>query len=155
MSRRVTRAMTDAPVDPDVLALIVQAGRAAPNAGNRRLQPMVVVTEPRLLRLLRLVSPGMLQRPTAAIVICLDDLRAARYGFRAGSPGLFIDVGTIAATLLLAAYGLDVAAGPVTSFSAPAVGRILQLEAGVRACMIVCLGHAAGHQPPAMVRGAD
>ena len=153
LRRRVSRRMTGEPVDPAVLEVIVRAGRAAPNAGNRRLQPMLTVTDARLLRLLRLVSPGMLPQPPAAVVICIDERRAAAYGFRPGAPGLYIDVGTTAATLLLAAEGLGVAAGPVTSFSAAAVSRLLALDVGIRPVMIVCLGHGASAQPPPMGRG--
>ncbi len=131
LARRVTRRMSDEPLDPDVLALLLRAGRAAPSAGNRRLQPMFPVTDARRLRLLRLVLPGMLPRPPAAIVIAVDNGRAAGYGMRPGLPGLYIDVGTTAATILLAAQGLGVAAGPVTSFSAAAVRRLLDSSARI------------------------
>ncbi len=148
--RRVTRQMTTEPVDPDDLELIIRAARYAPNAGNRRLQPVISVTDSRTLRLLRLVSPGMLPAPTAAAVICIDEARAAGYGFRPGTPGLYVDVGTTAATMLLAAFELGVASCPVTSFSRAAVARILGVEAAVTPQMIICLGHAGAEQPPAM-----
>jgi nitroreductase len=153
LSRRVTRRMSDEPLDPDALQLILRAGRAAPNAGNRRLQPALAITDPRLLRLVRLVSPGMLPQPPAAVLICLDERRAEAYGFRPGTPGLYIDVGTAAATMLLAAHALGVAAGPVTSFSKTAVARLLDLDEGLRPQMFICLGHATADQPPASRRG--
>ena len=111
---------------------------------------MIGVTDPRTLRLLRLVSPGMLPTPTAAAVICIDEGRAAGYGFRPGTPGLYVDVGTTAATMLLAAFEMGVGCCPVTSFSRAAVARILGVDAGVAPQMIICLGHAAAQQPPAM-----
>jgi nitroreductase len=94
----------------------------------------------------------MLQRPMAAIVICVDWAQAHNYGFPPTNPGPYIDVGTAAATLLLAAHSIGLAAGPVTSFSRTAVARILNLADGVRPELIVCLGHAATEQPPAMRR---
>jgi len=42
---------------------VLDAARWAPNAGNRRLQRFVAVQDPLTLRLLRMVSPGMFQRP--------------------------------------------------------------------------------------------
>ena len=36
----------------------------APSAGNRRLHPLVVVTDPRRLSVLRLVSPGIVTTPS-------------------------------------------------------------------------------------------
>jgi nitroreductase len=147
-TRRVTRTMTAERVDPHDLELVIAAARFAPNAGNRRLQPVVPVTDARQLRLLRQVSPGMIARPQAAAVICIDVARAVDFGFRPDTPGLYVDVGTTAATLLLAAHAVGLAACPVTSFSRVAANRILALRDGTTAQLIICLGHAAMHQPP-------
>jgi nitroreductase len=149
-SRRVARQMDDRPVDPADLDRVVRAARYAPNAGNRRLQPVIPVSSPRLLRLLRLVAPGMLARPPAAAVICIDRGRAVAYGFRPDAPGLFIDVGTAAATMLLAAHAIGLASCPVTSFSRAAVARLLGLSDSITPQLIVCLGHATATQPPTL-----
>ncbi len=85
-SRRVARALTAQPVTRDQLDTVLEAASFAPSAGNRRLHPLVVVTDPGRLSVLRLVSPGMLQRPAAAIVICIDQANARRFGFRPGTP---------------------------------------------------------------------
>lgn len=154
-SRRVVRNMTDEPIAPSDIAAVLSAMRFAPNAGNRRLHPVVAVTDPARLRLLRLVAPGMLARPAAAVVICIDVARAVEFGFVPDHPGLFIDVGTSAATGLLAAHALQLAAEPVTSFSRAAVGRLLDLPPGLEPRMMLCLGHAAVAQPPAMGRWAS
>ncbi len=146
-TRRVTRAMSAEPLDPALVDTVLQAARWAPNAGNRRLQPVQAVTDPVTLRLLRAVSPGMVPRPQAAIVICLDTARAEEFGFQPGHRGLYVDIGTTAATLLLAAHSLGVGACPVTSFSRTAAARILGLRPGLSPEMIVCLGHSADAQP--------
>jgi nitroreductase len=151
-TRRVARALTDAPIANDQLAAVLDSARYAPHAGNRRLHRYVVATRPSLLRAMRMVSPGMLQRPMAAIVVCVDWAQAHDYGFSPASRGPYIDVGTAAATLLLAAHSIGVGAGPVTSFSHTALATILNLPTGVRPELIVCLGHAATGQPPAMRR---
>lgn len=142
-SRRVVRAMTAEPVDRETLETVLDAARWAPTAGNRHLQRFVVTDDAGVLRVLRAVSPGMLQRPTAAITICTDRGLAAAYGFPPDAPGLFVDVGTAMATLLLAAHAIGVGAGPVTSFSRAAVAVVLQLPEGWRPELIVCLGHPA------------
>jgi nitroreductase len=149
-TRRVVRAMTSEPVAREALERILDAAAHAPSAGNRRLQRFVVVEHPATLRVLRMVSPGMLQRPPAAIVVCVDVARAEEYGFARDSRGLYVDVGTVAQTMLLAAHALDLGAGPVTSFSGAAVSAVLKLPAGWSPEMIVCLGHAAAVQPAAM-----
>lgn len=151
-TRRVVRSLTDEPVGHDQLRIVLDSARYAPHAGNRRLHRYVVVTRPSLLRAARLVSPGMLQRPMAAIVVCVDWAEVHKYGFAPANPGPYIDVGTAAATLLLAAHSTGLGAGPVTSFSRAALATILKLPAGVRPELIICLGHPASEQPPGMRR---
>jgi nitroreductase len=151
-TRRVVRALTDAPVERDQLRTVLDSARYAPHAGNRRLHRYVVVTWPSLLRAVRMVSPGMIQRPAAAIVVCVDWAQVHNYGFPPANPGPYIDVGTAAATLLLAAHSIGLGAGPVTSFSRAALATILKLPDGVRPELIICLGHTAREQPPAIRR---
>jgi nitroreductase len=149
-TRRVTRNMSPEPVTQQDLDLVLAAARWAPNAGNRRLQPVVAVTDPVLLRLLRCVSPGMVPRPQAALVVCVDTNRAADFGFDPDWRGLFVDVGTTAATLLLAAHAVGLGSCPVTSFSRAAVAELLDLAPGVRPELLVCLGHPDVEQPPTL-----
>jgi nitroreductase len=151
-TRRVVRALTDAPLGHDQLRTVLDSARYAPHAGTRRLHRDVVVSRPSLLRAVRMVSPGMLQRPAAVIVVCVDWAQVQNYGFSPANPGPYIDVGTAAATLLLAAHSIGLGAGPVTSFSRTALATILRLPAGVRPELMICLGHAAAGQPPAMRR---
>jgi nitroreductase len=151
--RRVTRAMTDEPVPAERLEAILEAARWAPTAGNRHLQRFVATADPGVLRVLRMVSPGMIQRPTAAITICVDRALALRYGFPPNARGLSVDVGTAMATMLLAADAVGVGAGPVSSFSRAAVAVALALPEGWSPEMIVCLGHPASEQLPAMAPG--
>jgi nitroreductase len=152
-SRRVVRAMAPDPVPRALLEKVLDAARWAPSAGNRHLQQFAVTDDPATLRVLRMVSPGMLQRPAAAIVICTDRARAAEYGFAADAPGLLVDVGTAAATILLAAHAVGIGAGPVTSFSRAAAAVVLRLPPGWRAEMIICLGYPASGGPAPMASG--
>lgn len=149
-SRRVARALTDEPVARETFEAILDAGRWAPTAGNRHLQRFVATDDLATLRVLRMVSPGMLQRPTAAITICIDRRLASEYGFPPDAAGLHVDVGTAAATLMLAAHGLGIGAGPVTSFSRAAVSVVLRLPEGWVPELVVCLGHPAAGGPGPM-----
>jgi len=148
--RRVTRAMTDEPVAREQVETILEAARWAPTAGNRHLQRFVATTHPGTMRVLRMVSPGMIPRPPAAIVVCVDRGLAADYGFRPDTPGPWIDVGTATATILLAAQAVGLGAGPVSSFSRAAVAVALDLPEGWEPELIVCLGHPAPDQPAPM-----
>ncbi|MHA6794859.1 nitroreductase family protein [Pseudonocardia bannensis] len=151
-TRRVVRTMSDQPVAREQIEAVLDAGRYAPSAGNRHLHRFVATSDPAILRVLRMVSPGMIQRPAAAVTICIDQPLAVEYGFARTSPGLYVDVGTIAATMLLAAHGIGLGAGPVSSFSRAAVGVVLRLPEGWSPELVVCLGHPATEQPPPMGR---
>jgi len=92
----------------------------------------------------------MFQRPTAIVVICIDGGRAESFGMRPTAKGLYVDVGTTAQTMLLAAHSLGLGAGVVTSFSQAAVSAVLNLPEGWSPEMFICLGHAAPVQPAGM-----
>jgi nitroreductase len=144
--------MTSEPVSRDQLEQILEAASHAPNAGNRRLQRFIVVDRATTLRVLRMLSPGMLQHPAAVIIICSDVGKAVEYGFAPTSRGLYVDVGTAGQTMLLAAHALRLGSGPVTSFSKAAVGAALNLPRSLRPEMIICLGHPDREGPPPMSR---
>ena len=156
-TRRVVRALTDQPVEREKLVQILKAARWAPSGGNRRLHRFVAIQNPRTLRLLRMVAPGMYQRPTALVVICIDWDRVDAYGIPlecAGRfvdmEGVYIDIGTAAQSTLLAAHSLGLGSGIVTSFSRAAVSTILNLPAHLSAEMFICLGYAVPNPPRGM-----
>src|SRR5262249_1912903 len=88
-SRRMVRALTDAPVPREQVEQILEAARWAPSAGNRRLHHFVAIQDAVTLRLLRMVSPGMFQRPRAVIAICIDGQRARSFGMSPTARGLY------------------------------------------------------------------
>ena len=149
-TRRMTRALTGEAIARSELEEVLKAARWAPSAGNRRLHRFIAIQDPLTLKLLRMVSPGMFQRPVAIVVICVDRAKAESFGMRPTAKGLYVDVGTAAQTMLLAAHSLGLGAGVVTSFSQAAVSAILNAPEGLSPEMLVCLGHAAASQPPGM-----
>lgn len=150
--RRVVRALTDEPLDRSRLETLLDAARWAPTAGNRHLQRFVACDHPGTLRALRMVCPGMFQRPVAVIGVCVDLRLAREYGFPPHAVGPYVDVGTATATVLLAAHALGVGAGPVTSFSKAAVRAVLDLPDSWSPEMIIGLGHPAPVQPAPITR---
>jgi nitroreductase len=151
-SRRVVRAVTDEPLDRAPVEAILDSARWAPTAGNRHLQRFVLTDDPGTVRALRMVSPGMEQRPRTVVAICVDWAEVAAYGFPPHVTGPYLDVGTAMATMLLAAHTLGVGASPVSSFSRAAVGAVLRLPDGWRAEVMIGLGHPAPVQPPPFAR---
>lgn len=142
-TRRVIREMSDRPVERAQLEKIVEAGRWAPAAGNQRTNRFVVVQDPSTLRLIRLFSPGMFQHPQAVILVCVDwhVVESNQYPVTDRSP--YIDLGATMQTMMLAAHGMGVGSGPVTSFSKEAVRVILNLPSNLTPEIMICIGYAA------------
>ena len=152
-TRRVIRDMTDEPVDPQALAQILEAGRWSPTGGNQRPNRFVVIDDPQLQHLIRLVSPGMFQHAPILILICVDFEIFHHQLDPLDDPLFNIDVGKAAQTMALAAHSLGLSTGPVTSFNKAAVHKILNLPEQVIPCLFLCVGHK-GQQAQFAMRGA-
>ena len=142
-TRRVIRNMTDQPVERGKLEKVLEAGRWAPTGGNHRLLRFVAIQNPSTLRLMRKVSPGMFQKPAAAIVICIDWDVVTHHEIPSHDRAIYIDVGTAMENMLLAAHAIGLGSGPVTSFSKEAVRVALNLPQNLSPEVIVCVGHTA------------
>jgi nitroreductase len=142
-SRRVIRVMTDKQVDREVLEKILETARWAPAAGNQRTNRFVVVQDPVTLRLIRKFSPGMFQKPQAVILICLDWNVVNANKFSETDTAPYMDVGATMQTIMLAAHGIGLGSGPVTSFSKEALRVILNLPDNLSPEMLICIGYAA------------
>ena len=152
-SRRVVRDMTDEPVAATALAQILEAARWSPTGGNQRPNRFIVVTDPRLQALIRLVSPGMFQQAPVLILICVDYREIHQQLDNRDDPVFLVDVGKAAQTMALAAHSLGLATGPVTSFNKVAIRAILNLPEEISPQLFLCLGHKAPVEQFAM-RGA-
>ena len=149
-TRRVARSMTDHPIEPAQLERVLEAGRWAPSAGNHRPHRFVAVQDPLTIRLIRMVSPGMFPRPTALVLICTDEETVSFHRIPAHSTTVYMDVGTTAENMLLAAHAQGLASGPVTSFSKEAVRVVLNLPKHLSPQMFICLGHPGPPGRPPM-----
>lgn len=142
-TRRVIRNMTDQPVEREKLEKILEAARWAPVGGNQRVHRFVVIQDPTLLRLLRMVAPGMFQKPKTIILICIDWDAVKAENFSGTEKTPYIDIGSQMQTMMLAAHSIGVGSGPVTSFSREAVRVILNIPPNLEPHLMVTLGYAA------------
>ena len=142
-TRRVIREMSDKSVELPQLKIILEAGRWAPAGGNMRALRFVVIQDPKILHLIRTFSPGMFQRPQAMILLCLDLKILEDNHVPDTDLAPYMDIGATMQTMMLAAHGLGVGSGPVTSFSHEAVREILNLPPNLSPELILCIGYAA------------
>jgi albonoursin synthase len=142
-ARRSVRAHTEELVPAEVLAQLLEAARWAPTGGNRQRWCFVVVQDPLRIRKLAAVSPGLLGKPTALIVICSETDNGADRSRELNEACSLIETGMAAQNIMLAATAWRLGSCPVRSFNAAAVGRLLKLPAGIQPELIVTLGHPA------------
>jgi nitroreductase len=140
-SRRVARDFTSDQLTKDQLDKILTAGRWAATAGNRRINRFLVVQDPRSLKLVRSIAPGIWAKPTALIIICVDlDLARQDLVQIERDPSIQIDVGTAAMNMMLAAHVIGVGSCPVTSYSRSGLSKMLDLPATAIPEFILQLG---------------
>lgn len=146
-TRRVAKRYADGPIAEEDLWTILEAARWAPSGSNLRVHRFVVVTDPRLLRLIRMFSPGMVAGvPAALIVICIDwDLAGYEAPIQAHRE-VYWDVGAAAQNMLLAAHALGLAAGPMTADSPSALRVFLRLPRRLEPQLMIGVGNPG---PPA------
>lgn len=142
-SRRVVRNMTEQPVEREDLEKILDAARWAPVGGNQRIHRFIAVQNPTLVRLLRMVSPGMFQKPQAIILICIDWDAAKAEEIQENEITPYIDLGTQMQTMMLAAHSIGIGSGPVTSFSKEAVQVLLNIQPNLEPYLMVTFGYPA------------
>lgn len=148
-SRRVVRMMTTEPVSRKNIEQILETARWAPVGGNQRFLRFSVAEDAKLINLIRMVSPGMIQRPQVIITICADWDKFRKRKVKGHDRSAYIDVGTAMQTMLLASHSLGLGSGPVTSFNKVAVAIMLNLPSHVTPELMVCVGHpASGYQMP-------
>jgi nitroreductase len=152
-TRRVARSFTEEPVSEADLRKILESARWALSAGNRYINKFLVVQDPQRIRLTRAVSPGMLARPPALIVILTDLHKAAEQQVQVErDTAVAVDVGTAAMNMSLVAHALGLGSCPATSFSRSGVAAALDLPASMIPEFILQLGHPA---PQARVMRAE
>jgi len=146
-TRRVAKGYADRPVPSDALWTILEAARWAPSGSNLRVHRFVVVTDRRVLRLIRMFSPGMVAGvPGALVLICIDwNLAGYEAPIRAYRE-VYWDVGTAAQNMLLAAHALGLVAGPMTADSPSALRVLLNLPLHLEPQMMIGLGYP-GEEP--------
>lgn len=141
-TRRVVRDFSAAPVSDSDLRTVLTAARWATRGSNTNIHRLLVIRDPALIQQVRAFSPGMLGLPAAMIVICTDPELAAEAAMQLDKDSTrWIDVGTAAMNMMLAAHALGLGSCPLTSFSKSAVSLVLKLPPDVVPEFILQLGH--------------
>jgi nitroreductase len=155
-NRRSIRKFTADPVEERVLKdLVLEAGIWAPSGGNAQSWRFLVITDPKILNKLKLVSPGLLGTLNSAIVICQDLACALQKGGELGVKNLsLMDTAMAAQNIMLAAHAIGLGTCPIASFHPEAVRRIIGLPAHVYPQLLISVGFPR-ENPPAPRRNPN
>jgi nitroreductase len=151
--RRMHRSFSDEAISEEVLAKLVRAAALAPMGGNELVRRLIVVSDPRVVKTVRNVTPSFLANPPALIVVCTDLDRAEASMGRQGRDILsLIDAGAAAENVALAAPALGVGVSFVRSVNDSALREVLGLPEHVRPDILIGVGHPATKPSPAAPR---
>ncbi len=145
--RYACRQFDPRPVPDELLDVLVRAAHRAPTAGNATYRFVLVVKNPTVLKMVRLVGPGFLGECKAAIFICTDMDEARKSGRTVIDEITKYDAGAAAENVILAAYSIGLAGSFVKSYSEAAVSRLLELPAHCRTELLVSVGYPARDAP--------
>jgi len=144
--RRACRDFDPKQVPDEILNKIVYAAHRAPTGGNIPYRFVIMVKDPRQLKLLKMVSPGFLGAASAALVVCTDMTITQKSG-KITDVASHLDAGAAAENAVLAAYALGLGASFIKSYSEAAVKRVLDIPEHCRTELIVSLGYPAKDEP--------
>jgi len=137
--RRSIRRYRPDPVPLDAIEKIIDAGRWAPTGANRQYWKFIAVTDPKIMRMIKRVSPMMWGDSPAAILVCLDLDRSSLgeearrgYGEIAGFPSQ---------NIMLAAHALGLGTCPIGGFNKRAVTDILDVPDDMDVHLLITLGY--------------
>ena len=142
LGRRSVRQFTDRPVDEQSLREVLKAAVWAPTAANSQPWVFVCVTDPEVVRRIRVVSPGMFWDPQAVICVCSDQGKAGKY--RAGPVLAQMDCAMAAQNIMLRAFSLGLGSCVIRSTNLQAVQVILGAPEHIRPELLVILGYPGG-----------
>jgi len=153
VGRRSVRRYKPDPVPKKLIEKILDAARWAPSGGNIQPWKFVVISDKKILEVVRKVSPGYLGATPLAILVCSDREKEYMVGGALGRDYLSVaDCSMAVENMLLAAHALGLGTCVVKSFSRIAVKEMLEIPEGIEPELLVIVGYTAhAPTPPARI----
>lgn len=141
-SRRSIRRYTEQRVERSLIEELLMGGCMAPTGGNLQSWRFVAIDEPRLIKAVCSVSPGISGDPPCILALCSDEQYAlAKGGLLAVKQFAIMDLSMAAQNMMLLAtqYGLGTCV--VKSFQSVLVHRLLKLPEQIAVHLLITLGY--------------
>ncbi|MBR6521577.1 MAG: nitroreductase family protein [Oscillospiraceae bacterium] len=145
-SRYSVRGFSDAPVEEEKLAAILEAGRIAPTACNNQPQHIYVAKSADAIAKLRTISPCT-YNSNLILIVCYDTaVQAAHFGEQ--------DASIVCTHMMLEAWEQGVGSCWVGMFNAEELVKAFDLPENIRPIALLPLGYAAEGVQPAPLHTA-
>lgn len=140
-SRYSVRSYLSTPVEPDKLALILEAGRIAPTAANRQPQRVIVISTEQGLDKLKKACRSF--DPPLALIVCADHNASWKRAYD-GKDADDLDASIVTTHMMLEAASLGLGSLWIGSFKPDVIKTEFALPVGITPISILCVGYAAG-----------
>ncbi len=151
LARRSIRKFLPDVIPERDLTEILEAGFAAPSAGNRQPWRVVVVRDRSCKEQLASCAGGqnfMAEAPFVLVVCAVPEESAERYAERGESLYVLQDTAALTTTILLAAHYLGYGACWIGAFNEEGVSKTLKIPKNMRPVAMVPIGKIDGGVPP-------
>jgi nitroreductase len=159
--RRSIRSFTDQPVLEDILRQILEAGTAAPSAGNMQAWEFVIIKDPTARRKLvdttdagRTARGGIytqewIMQAPVVVVVCYDVKRmTGRYGRKGRTLMTIMDCMLCVENMILAAVHFGLGTCCVVGFSPEKLKELLPIPKEITPVLLVPMGYPAEDPAP-------
>jgi len=139
--RRSVRFFNNRQIDTSILHEILIAGIYAPTAGNLQPWEFYCYCQPDSIDRIRSVSPGIMGKPKAIIVACVNERKIKEQKLDKWTSNAIIDVSMACQNMMLKAFELGVGSCPVTSFENDTLAKALALPSHIKPLILIALGY--------------
>lgn len=140
--RTIRKFKKDARVPKEIIEKILDVARWSPSGSNAQEWRFIVVTNERLLKAMKMFSPGWLGEAPAAIVVCADKDWAYKVAGTLGRDKMYlVDIGIVVQTIALLAHAMGLGTNIIMSFPQEAMSELLDVPRSWEIVIIVAIGY--------------
>ncbi len=149
LKRRSIRRYKPDPVPNQSIKKLVEACRWAPSGGNRQPWRLILIRDPKIIKLVKAFAPGLIGTlPPLMIAVCA-------HATDESNKITIMDVAMATENMLLTATALGLGACLIGSFNEAAVREILEIPSEVRLMLLMTVGYPAETPNPPQKKLCD
>lgn len=143
-TRRSSRSFQEnKELSSEIIEAVEQSILHSPSGSNAQESHFIIVQDKEQLKRIKRFSPGLSGNPSAVIVLCSNPTEALNKGGKDSEEVLrFVNLGIVAAYILLSTHTLGIGNCPVRSFHKEAIKTLLELPNEMEPELLISLGYS-------------